>query len=314
MRPVKRYQLIDFGEFFVGILVGLAALLSFLGFLQGRIRLYIVLVIAGLAGLSLMIFLKAVKISILSEKRLVLFASKFHGFAHFLRDEYYRLGLIGHQEKPNGELLLTKLKEVGQHTVDSLSEILTESTTKEVSVCIKYFCDKESIRPAGLSKEELAGLGVTVLCRSANSQPNRRINPIDRIKDNTDLEKILIENYSEFAAADLENYSRLSAAGGRDVYRDSNTEWASSFKGKLTVPIRLRSNFSEGRPGGTAFDLLGFISADSHSKSAFEEPTNMQAYLGLMKAYADLLYQYLDKFWYYYWEDLSKNTPNPVKE
>ena len=65
------------------------------------------------------------------------------------------------------------------------------------------------------------------------------------------------------------------------------------FQSRIVVPIRMQRKLKGLATEG--FDYIGFISADSQIPSAFRK-NKIEYYANFLRAFADMLYLYFDKF------------------
>jgi hypothetical protein len=297
MKPFRKYQLYDFCELIFIIIGSIGSICSIYGVYQLQpshsFSLLIVIIIASMfAG-----FTKINKLRQVAATNLKHLSSCFHNTAHTIRNEHAALckRFNDKKNKLTVDELTTHLNLVGKNVVDNLSTILNELTGEKINVCIKYFCISTPVNFGLLTHEQKQNLQVTVLSRCKYSE-KRRGNTKDNLVDNTDLKWITFEQHKHFAEADLFEFSkRLKAAKG-ESYSDSNPAWRETFNAKITVPIQL--DLSYVKPNvikEKAYDLLGFITADSKSTSAFRDD-NIHYFVEICKAYADILYRYLERF------------------
>ena len=297
MGRLKAYRFYDSLEALLGIFAFIASILSVITFCRDSEPWNSYVIVISLLMLIGAIFAKLIKIATISKNRLKHFSQTFHSITHLIRDEFYLLNSLKTDNKLNKELLENSLEKVCKQVCNKLATLLTVCSGKNVSVCVKYFCLNEPFRLEWKSVDEVKDQTVTVLCRSDNSNPNRRFGENDRVRDNTDIEKITIGTYKQFAITNLSEYTE----GNGEKYKSSNHEWGRYYKTKITVPIRLKSklNFFGGIEG---YDLLGFISADAKSTSTFHDD-DMNYYVDTLKSVADILYQYFDRFFYLWHEN-----------
>lgn len=249
--------------------------------------------------------MKLLKIYKIANQRLRIFSVNFHKFSHLLRNEFYKLCVLRREGKLSETVLEQSLEGVCARVTNFIAEKLRISTGRDVTVSIKYFCINERIFTDNFDDDELGDLEVTVLCRSDNANQKRIDRRRGKIRENTDLSKILIENFDEFAVTNLPRYDKELKRLDNKRYRDSNEEWQDFYKTKLTVPIRIQSDYTYDNINTDGFELIGFISADANSTSAFQEK-EIESYTELLKGYADTLYKYFDRF-LYFWDIVEKD-------
>ncbi|MBU0995901.1 MAG: hypothetical protein KJ737_25685 [Proteobacteria bacterium] len=308
---IRIYQLYDFIELIfiiVGIIGSVCSIWSVYSSepsLKQAIIVAISIVTCGTI-ISLIKIRKLRKVAITNLENL---SKCFHATAHHVRNQHAAIC----KRFKNGEKQLTleelnlNLNNVCKIVLDNLSTILNEITGEKINVCIKYFCIDQPVYFSKLTHEEKENLCVTVLSRCKYSE-NRRSNTKDKIIDNTDLKWITFEKYKHFAEPDLESFNRrLQETTKFEKYLDSNSSWKDTYKAKITVPIQLDMSFLRNSAvEGKSYDLLGFITADSPSTSAFRDD-NLEYMVEICKAFADVIYRYLERYIYLCGELHNKN-------
>ncbi len=304
MDIIKRYKLIDSLELLFGIVGACATSLSIYIVLSDKSLsgyIFWTLIIVGMV--TCVVLTKLIKVQNVSIERLKNFSEAAHRINHMVRDEYYRVCVLYEKEELSPEVLIQNLTTIGDKVVNSLSDILTISTGKRVSVCIKYFySEKGTLRPYDISPDEAKEKEVKTLCRCTQTDTQRQ-RVTAKIKNNTDLYRITCQGYKDFAITNLPKFHKQLKSVDGEPYRDSNDFWRDFYKTKITVPIRIEKEKVDPNYSGEGFILSGFITADSKSTSTFPDHL-ITYYTELCKSFADALYYYFDRH-FYYWHKLK---------
>lgn len=307
MKTLKSYQLQDFFEFlalFISLIGSYVSIVTY--FSESKTYwgwgLGVWLLVVGLTVAALLKIHKLRKVSIV---RLKDFSAKFHSIAHNLRNHHSRLcKRYKNDQRPlTKDELISNIEHVCSDVVNSLSALLNQSTGEHVSVSIKYFWVDSPLKSSHLSDEDLADLKVTTLCRCQNTQKKDKRQDPKPVRGNTDLEKITIDKENHFFSGDIRDYNLKLRNTNNKPYVDSNPFWQEIYNARITVPIRIDLSFAkQGIQKGKSYDLIGFITADSLSNSAFREE-EIRNYVHLCKGVADMLYRYLERF-IYLWNNI----------
>jgi hypothetical protein len=292
-----QYELFDFLEFVVGVFSLISSAIAIYTFWvtpTDKIQIFVFVIIAILS-LCVIFFIKTWKLKNIAQERLSAFSKAFHRYTDELRDKLYNLTYHYETGSLSYDQLRTESENMGQIVVDLLADILTLSTGKKVSVCIKYFPDDQP-RPSDERLQEEDYL-LKTLCRSHNSDPNRKIDELTPIRGNTSFFRIMNERKGYFAASNLLAWSRKMREAGMGGYQNPNPDWEKYYLSTIVVPIRIKEK-SETRRTDIKYDLIGFLCADSLSTSAFRE-TQIDDYVHLIKSFASGLYIYLDQIFVY---------------
>jgi len=311
MKKLKAYQLHDFLEFislFISLVGSFASIIALISPEHSNLAKGAWLIVVGITMAAIF---KFHKIRTISNLRLLIFAKNFHNISHTLRDHHARLcKRYKNDKRPlTTDELISNIENVCKEVVNSLSDLLNRSTGANVSVCIKYFWIDKQYKPFSFNEKEIDDLKVTTLCRCNNTYKKEKRNDRQHVALNTDL-KLITNGANHFYCGDIVDYNKRAKEMNLEPYTDSNAYWKQVYKARITVPIRIDLSFTkQGFQKEKAYDLLGFITADSPSTSAFRKE-EIEGYVDICKATADMLYRYLERFMYL-WATLSKE---PEKE
>jgi hypothetical protein len=291
-----KYQWVDLGEFVVGALSTISALLAIYEVFQGQGASVVVFGLFTTIGLCVVFFIKVLKLSQVSQKRLFVFAETFNACTEVIQKDFHYLERIHNLGHLTAEQLLDNARATCQDFVSRLAQALSESTIERVSVCVKYFPENYPRGPKRIRRSEEYYLDV--LCRSHNTAAERiKTKGWECVKDNTAIVMIMKERKPYFRARDLDRFNKARKEAGLGSYRNPNSNWHDHYRATIVTPISAERRFrAEG--GEYEADLLGFLCADSLSTSAFRV-VDIDAYTNLMKAFARLLYPYFDRMYSY---------------
>jgi hypothetical protein len=291
---LRIYKIYDFLELVFGACTIVASILGIITFFKGQYNKVALFSVVCALVLSIVFFLKILKIKKVSTKRLEVFSESFHRLTDMMRNEFYDMKIQHDKGSLSVDYLLEKLKNCSQASVDILSNCLSVSTTYDIYSTIKYF-DTGSPDPHMLDDK----LEVTTLCRSFN-QPKARIDNDrpSKIIDNTDFLNIFKDSKPHFYATDLRKHSVEIKRTTGSPYQNSNLNWSDQYLSTIVVPIRIKRKYIEPDYGGDGFEIFGFLCVDSKSTSAFQDD-DIQHYINLVKAFADCLYKFFDRFIFY---------------
>lgn len=308
MKSLKKYQMYDALELFFIIVGAIGSICSIYSVFYQQSKYSVILMIIIISCGVVVCFIKINKLNKVADTNLKTISECIHNTAHTIRNEHAAIckRYKNNTDKLTIQELVANMNYVGKNVVDNLSQILNEVTGEKINVCIKYFCINKPIIFGDLTHEQKQDLMVTELCRCKYSK-GRRENIKDKIVDSTDLKWITFEQYKHFYEPDLDEFSEKLKESKHESYTDSNPTWRDFFRAKITVPIQLDLSYI--KPEGIknkSYDLLGFIVADSLSNSAFRDE-NILYFVEICKAFADMLYRYLERY-IYLWGQLQTNS------
>lgn len=285
---MPKYRLYDLFEVLVGLLGLIASIISIATYAiipNSQLAFFYIVVVTSA---FIIIFIKTVKMTRVSQDRLYDFSESFHRYTDLLRDKTYVLQSLYEADRLTYGLVLQNAGSFGQQTVDILSTLISNSTDERVSVCIKYFPDDQPRPDAnGFLQEE--DYYLKTLSRSTNTVSDRLNNDgLVPILGNTAFMTIMNERKSYFRSSNLKELKKI------DAYDNTNQHWEKYYNATIVVPIRMKMNISNAEIPDSRYNLLGFLCADSLSTSAFRD-SDIAAYTSMIKAYAGGLYMYLEK-------------------
>lgn len=254
------------------------------------------------------LFFRMKKYRQLALKRMSVTSEKFHRLTHESRNVFFDV-LHSYKTKSLTENELDTLyqKYIG-NVLDDLCEVLNSFTEKKICACVKLFTytEDEEIIDKNYSK-------LVTFCRSRNSSTNRN-NYVSRnkkeifLKDNTDFRDIVDDEKEKdyFYEADLKKYDEELKKIG-EKYRNTNDNWEQYYRGTIVVPIQIEFKRLYHQKKNDSYHLIGFVCVDSLDTDAFKEEQEKYN-VDIVKAYADLIYVFLDEYKYY-----MKRLREPVK-
>lgn len=239
-------------------------------------------------------FVKILKIKKIADKRLEVFSDCFHKLTDLIRNEFYNIKIQSDKGILTLDYLLEKLKNASQTAVNVFANCLTVSTGVDVCATIKYF-NTGNPDPHVVTND----MEVITLCRSDN-QPKKRLdnNSPSKIIDNTDFLTIVKYDLPHFCTSNLEKHSKRMKETTGFPYKNSNVNWSDYYLSTIVIPIRIKRKYVDRAYSGEAHDIMGFLCVDSKSTSAFRD-SDIDNYVNLVKAFADSLYKFFDRFLYY---------------
>lgn len=291
---LKAYKIFDLLEFIFGSLATIAAILGIVTYFQNNITGNILFSIIAPLVLCVVCVIKISKIRKIANNRLHNFSECFHKLTDLVRDEFFQLKKMVDKKELTMSFLLQALQKTTQKSVDWLALSLTSSTGYQISATIKYF-DNGSIQSSEITNE----MKVITLCRSSN-QAKARISKDkpSKIIDNTDFYELVQNSKPHFAATDLKKHSQKHKEINGEPYKNSNLVWNDYYLSTIVVPIRIQRRHIDPKFDDDGYDIVGFLCVDSNSRSAFRD-SDIDAYINFVKAFADCLYKYFDRFLYY---------------
>ena len=291
---IENYILLDIIEYIVAFIIlisiGVSVYLVFSQSLAYAINIFLSIFFPLV--IVLLIF-KLVKFMKISASRLSYFYTNLNrAFEEvkrslFLNKIRYQSGILSKSELENESQV--NLQEI----IDCLAEILTASSGRIVRTCVKNFdFTHQESQPI-----DLRDATVYTLVRSSNTQQERVIDDKPtKVKENTASLAIVQRNLSHFACSNLQTYRRNFKQDDMIIpqYTNARNDWKKYYIATIVVPIRLGIESND----VVEYNLLGFLCADSLSKAAFQKK-ELRYYTNLMQAFADILYIYLDDYFYY---------------
>lgn len=166
--------------------------------------------------------------------------------------------------------------------IDEMNKILCKATGKDTRICVKAF--PEIYNHTDTSKMELM-----TFCRSDKSLSQSNIERKDRVnvKENTDFDLIMSEEYPYFAFNNLQNYLQET----QTEYRNTTIDWHEKYNATIVFPI---SKCIAIKRGKETHQILGFICADTLSLDAFTSDTGTHC-VKFLSSVSFLLYIFLEK-------------------
>lgn len=292
---IAAYRAFDFFE----LVLGLASLaISILGIWEyffsdtDNLNSYI---FATLMGVTLAALAKILKLRESAQNRLNNFSKTLHGFSDYFRNNYYELMTLYNTKTLTLEALNAHALRFCQTAVDLLADALTISSGQNVRVSIKYFPPPSKGIAAPKSIDDYL---VATFVRSSNSPESRMGHDLVKVKDNTGYQLVVSHQYNHFRAQDLEMLSRELSESDTGGYRTTNPNWRDYYRSLIIVPIRINRSYLQSKKGGDGYHIIGLLTADSASTSAFPSK-EIDAYTHFLKGFADVLYIYLEKIEFY---------------
>lgn len=233
----------------------------------------------------------------------------YYKLLHDYRNEINQIECYYKKGNLNLDLLSRTIESFSIGAVDYLSDTLSALTGKKVCCCIK------TIVGEGFESIDYQDACVKTFVRSNNTQTVRKTmdeNPsssVVKINENTDFMEIVAEdrtgNDSVFYHQDLIAYNKkLETIGER--YRNTTKDWDKYYKAAIVAPIRIANKRLFYTNDNSAYNLLGFLCADTLDTHSFTKQ-NKETYTYLVKAYAATLYNILSKY-QFYMKQLSTNS------
>lgn len=214
-----------------------------------------------------------------------------------MRDEYFQISTDLKKNHLTEELLIKRLQITSQNVVNFLAEAITESSGFKTSACIKYFIPyaEDLGKESDIHDRKYINYELRTLCRSANSHPDRfTYDSIQKTSENTALKRIMFENWDYFAVTDLFRFEK----DYNEEYLNSNPNWQKYYRSTIVAPIRIRSDIIDITTEKDKYNILGFICVDSEYNQTFQD-NELRDYVELVESFADIMYQYFDRFLYY---------------
>jgi len=129
------------------------------------------------------------------------------------------------------------------------------------------------------------------LCISTHSDPDRKTIFQHKINGNTAFMEIIYNEKGYFAATNLRTFREQYREINKNEFRISARDWEKWYNSQIVVPIRGLSTDAKGKK---TYRYMGFLLADSMSSEAFRK-YDLESYVAILKAYADLLFVCFDK-------------------
>ena len=295
---MRRSQLVDFIELLLGFIGLVAGIISIYNYISGD-RGFAVLLTVIVFAFAIVITLRLFSLRKIAIGRLQGFANAIHKINHLVRDEYHGICVQYKLKNLTKNSLEKNLKLVGQKIVECISNALQDSSGEKIFVSIRYFCsDEKENKTLEVSEEDLKALPIRVLCRSSNSPQKDDENQL-KIKKHTDIMHILLDEKDHFFVTDLKKYRKDLLNYHDSEYVDPNVGWENMYISKITVPIRIKKKLIDHNFKGENFEVIGFLTITSPSRSAFPKETK-EPYLNFCKGCADSLFVYFERYLYFY--------------
>lgn len=283
-KKINWHFFFDSFEFFVGIITGVASILTIINFYFQQMYILTATAFAFL-GIIAMLVIKILKMKKLLFDKFSALTKVSREISNKLKHEFYILDNLPTKQRIDYDYMSKNIIYICQNLTNRLSEALTRTTAQKVSIIIL------STNPDDSSNTDEAFL--SVLGRSDNSDFKRFDTIRYQLKENTDFLQIFDNSISHFSASDLIKKSDMLEKATGKPYLSSEKNWQEYFQSRIVVPIRMQKKFrgiaSEG------YDYLGYICADARVPNAFRE-NKLEYYIDLLQGIADQLYLYFDKF------------------
>ncbi len=291
------YRVMDFIEFCVAILTGIASVFAIVMFFRDQSNILFAAVGGAFAFIMVIFGLKIVKDYRIHHRRFEVVTMLCHEFSHRIRDNYFFLHKCHSKGELSAEVLRNMLQSIGILAANCVARILCESTGQKVSAHIECFYghDGTFIRLLSTDKEKIENCLVKTLCRSDNSDKERGSEDRHLVGQSTELMHIMADSHPHFYAQDLRTLDRILQKTGQCYLNPRQSLWIKYYRSRAVVPIRMEDSYiSESGIEGKGFVMLGFLFADSLSTSAFRI-SDSEINLNLMKAFADQIFHIFER-------------------
>ncbi len=190
-----------------------------------------------------------------------------------------------------------KITDLLQRFTNVISKYLTRYRNKDISVCVKLFCERIPFN------KNFENSYVYTVARSNNTSEKRSLeDEKTKIKTNSAYIEICEGRKSFFGCGDLKH---------KKDYKNNSLNWSSkhSYNSTLVIPIRFYKKTTSLANNSTninvSIDIIGFICIDSKANLKVWESKDSFEY-HFLSLFADILYIYLNDFYNFFTNENRK--------
>lgn len=229
-------------------------------------------------------------------RKLEVTSEGFHDFTHNIRNEVYQITRIWDTKSYNAASLDANLKSCSNIVLNYLEKILTEHAKQQASVNLKVF------EPKNVKKLSYKKWYVSTLCRSINSNSDRKKFDSKSRKsvEYTEFDLILSGTLDTFSVQNLKDFEQKVLLEQKIAYKNPCNSWNKYYCSRIVSPIRISGQLipkSFGITEKNVYHVMGFITVDFEKE--MKDISTLKNCTKITQAFADALYEYLEKCSFY---------------